>query len=228
MNSKFIQLYNILLEEINPINNDINILKEEIEQEVGLENASIKQIEDLLNNPELFKQNERLKLKVKKYLNLLKIDKNNDLDHFNTLQLLLEKDINVPSTCAKEICINLEDDFDLITIQKLITYLKNRTLNINDWCNELHTFKELFSVAGLDKTNEFITYLSNKILPTIPSTGRYELLFSILFKDGKRPSRGDGGGDVKIGSATLEVKGNTRAIRRPEWIWQWKCRCKCN
>lgn len=220
MNSKFMQLCNILLEEINPISNDINILKEEIEQEVGLENASIKQIEDLLNNPELFKQNERLKLKVKKYLNLLKLDKNNDLDHFDTLQLLLEKDINLPSTCAKEICINLEDNFDLTTIQKLITYLKNRTLDINSYCNkEIHTFKKLFSDAGLDTTNEFITYLSNKILPTIPSTGKYELLFSILFNGGKRPSKGDGGGDVKIGSATLEVKGNTRTIRRPRWIW---------
>ena len=149
MNSKFIQLYNILLEEINPISNDINILKEEIEQEVGLENASIKQIEDLLNNPELFKQNERLKLKVKKYLNLLKIDKNNDLDHFDTLQSLLENDINLPSSCAKEICINLEDDFDLITIQKLITYLKNRTLDINSYVSKgsCAVFFKMFFVA---------------------------------------------------------------------------------
>ena len=205
---KFINLYNILIEETNPISNDINILKEEIEQEIGLENPSIKQIEELLNNPELFKQNDRLKLKIIKYLNLLKKDGNADLDLFDKLQNLLEFNVNLASNYSNEVCINLEDDFDVITIKKLVKYLENRTLDIDSWCNNIHTFSELFSAAKLDTTNEFITYLSNKVLPTIPATGKYELLFSILFKNGHRPERGDGGGDVKIGSATLEVKGS--------------------
>ena len=210
MNNNFIQLYNILMENVNQISDDINVLKEEIEQEIGLENPSIKQIEELLNNPELFKQNERLKLKVKKYLNLLKLDKDGDTDYFNTLQLLLEKEIKLSSNFANDICMDLEDEFDLITIQKLINFLNKRELNeeldIKNGCGTICTFDKLFSTAKLDTTNDFISYLSNKTLPTIPATGKYELLFSILFRNGHRPTKESGGGDVKIGNATLEVK----------------------
>ena len=35
INNNFIQLYNILMENVNQISDDINILKEEIEQKIG-------------------------------------------------------------------------------------------------------------------------------------------------------------------------------------------------
>lgn len=199
---------------MNKFNNLYNLVME------GLDNKSDDIINDIikkLNSSELFDQNEHIKNKIIKYLNILKNDDERNFENFNKLLSLLRKDPSnngpgLNKEQSKELARELEEKFDTKTIKSLINYLNNRSLIIDDYCDgKKRSFADLFNAANL--TNEqdaLISYLNNKQFHSLPSIGKGELLFSIIFSNAHRPRGKKQGetGDVIVNNENLEIKGN--------------------
>ena len=193
MKSKFLNLYNILMENTQ---------------------ESIKQIEALLNEPELFHQNPKLINRIKKYLQILNKDEEGNAELFDNLLTELTTTIKLPRVFAKEFCRDVEDKFDLPVMKNLYNYLQNRNITIDSFCDgQKHNFTDLFEKANLDTSEKFISYLIYKKFPVQPAMGNYELLFSLLFKHGQRATK-ETGGDISVENKPVEIKGQKRKIRR--------------
>ena len=133
----------------------------------------------LANRPS-FAKHKRSFIKIQKHLNILTSDDNN----FEDLLNLLENEAKFSEKYAKNITEEIEDKFSQDVCAKLIKYLKNRTLDVSKWCNNVYDLSSLFSSAGLDDSPEFIDYLVNKKFAVQPAMGHAEILFSLIFKSG--------------------------------------------
>ena len=208
MKRKFYELYNLIIEDLSK-SVDENLSIDEIEN-------IINNIKEKLNSPEFFQQNDRIKAKIIKYLNILKKDKSGNHENYEVLLNLLRKSpsddgVGLNDAQSKELCNELEDEFEPGTVRSLINYLKNRTVSISDYCDgKKRPFTELFDKANLkSEQDKLISYLNNKQFVSLPSIGKSELLFSIIFSTAHRPGGKKTGesGDVIVKNSNLEVKG---------------------
>lgn len=196
--SDFHDLYHVIIEELDNYTDNDNIIKD---------------ITDKLNSTDLFSQNERLKNKIVKYLKILRNNENNFFENVEKLADLLLSKVKLNKEQAENVAVELEDRLDPKTVKILIDYLQDRDtagLNIDNYCGDKTTFKDLFDAAGLkEEQDKLIPYLLNKRFHTYPVTGKGELLFSFVFSDARRPGgkKDKEVGDVIVNSKKMEVKG---------------------
>lgn len=200
--SDFHDLYHVIIEELDNYADNDNIIKD---------------ITDKLNSTDLFNQNERLKNKIIKYLNILRNNENNFFGNVEKLAGELGTKVKLNKEQAENVAVELEDILDPKTVKTLIGYLEDRDttggLDIDNYCGNKTTFKDLFDAAGLkEEQDKLIPYLLNKRFHTYPVTGKGELLFSFVFSDARRPGgkKDKEAGDVMVGEnpgKKMEVKG---------------------
>lgn len=194
--SDFHDLYHVIIEELDNYADNDNIIKD---------------ITDKLNSADLFSQNERLKNKIIKYLNILRNNENSFFENVEKLAGELESKVKLNKDQAENVAGELEDRLEPKTVKILIDYLQDRDtkgLNIDNYCGEKLAFKTLFTDAGLaEEQDQLIAYLLNKKFDTYPICGKGELLFSFIFKDSQRPSGKGTSGDVIVNDKKMEVKG---------------------
>lgn len=166
----------------------------------------ISKLIEKLDDVVLFGKNERLKNKIIKYLNILKENSEKFYENFDKMREKLQEIVKLPEDYANQISIEVEDKFDAAEVKSLLNYLDNRTLQLSNWCNKKSTFDDLFESAGINISNDFKLYLINKTFDSTPSIGKTEILFSIIFNKGRRPSS-DEHGDVRVNGNAVEVKG---------------------
>jgi len=212
MKSKFLKLYKLIMED-SPEN------LSEIEK-------IVEDIKNKLNSPEFFGPNERIKNKIIKYLNILKNNDEKNYENYESLSDLLINTVKLSPDQAKEMCNDMEEQFEPKTVKSLINYLSNRECLIDDWADgQIHSFTELFSEKGANLNQEqdkLIDYLKNKQFISLPTIGKTELLFSVIFKTAHRPGgkKKNESGDVIVNQQNLEVKGDRCSFRRPKRIWK--------
>lgn len=201
---------------MNKFNNLYNLVMEDFDKKSINVNDVVKNIITKLNSSDLFDQNEHIKNKIIKYLNILKKDDEKNFENFDLLLNLLRKSPNedgpgLNNEQSKELAKELEEGFDPKTIKSLINYLNNRTLSLDDYCDgQKRNFSVLFDAVNLKNEQEkLISYLNNKQFYSLPSIGKGELLFSLMFSNAHRPrgKKSNESGDVIVNNKNLEVKG---------------------
>lgn len=173
----------------------------------------IEEIKKKLDSADLFGQNERIKNKIIKYLNVLKNNEQKLYENYETLERLLKSEVNLKDSYATELCEELDSKFDATEVKYIIKYLENRTLNIEQFCNKRIKFDDLFNASDLlrNLSPELRDYLKYKQFVSIPVMGKTELLFAMLFDQGRKPSNAEHG-DVVVKQEGLEVKTNKARI----------------
>jgi hypothetical protein len=148
---------------------------------------------------------------INSIIDILKSKKDFDIKILERIQKLIARDSSIekelieliieyglPKDKATDIT---EKSFEYDSGLALLSYLKNRTIKINDISGK--KFNQILSSVGL--TSKFANWLINYTYPTQPPTGRGEISLGLILKNGSTKAKK---GDIYVDGSEVEVKGN--------------------
>lgn len=188
MKSKFLDIYNIIMEQFSANEIDASQLLNNIKSILNSNNIRLN--EDILKR--IYSLSKRLV---------------SNSDPIELLSSSLKTYINLPESVSNDIAEALSNLVEDETLLKLNQYISNedQRLNINDYLGQKIDIDTIMMNTGLPESSVIKNYLLNKVASHQVNMGRGEIFSSIIFKFGKKDFKQKG--DVQIGSKELEVKG---------------------